>query len=243
LEACEAGRADLSVRCDGYEWRMTVRLDGRPADAASEALYDPYVRVLAELHRALRQIPVDEAPLQADAIEHAVSLVARREDPNWRPATDDASEPLVVEEIGCWLGARFERLSRLPTQLVHGDWTPANVLLAEGDVLRVVAVLDFELSRPAPVELDLAQLFSTLLMWSGYERAERMMRRCLRVYEEASGRAVDVLDVHACMAADWLANYWMGRDLAERTGRFEDGLGRQPSRLRTVLAFVRSAVS
>jgi Ser/Thr protein kinase RdoA (MazF antagonist) len=106
-------------------------------------------------------------------------------------------------------------------------------------------LLDFEFSRIAPVELDLAQVCSTLLMWSGFDEETALgeMRRVLRSYEDVRGAGVNEQGVFACMAAYWFNNYRFWLDTFEHSGAHRDVLERQPGRIRSVLSFLERALA
>ncbi|MGE5408479.1 MAG: hypothetical protein ACM3NV_07685 [Syntrophothermus sp.] len=73
-----------------------------------------------------------------------------------------------------WLAGRYgavvEELGALPLTVVHGDFYPANVLVANGAGAPRVAPVDWESAAVAPGLLDLAALVSG--GWTERERAE-----------------------------------------------------------------------
>jgi Ser/Thr protein kinase RdoA (MazF antagonist) len=105
-----------------------------------------------------------------------------------RPLTDKlvstyARSASTVERMG---------LSRWPTQAVHGDWHPGNLVFEQG---RIIAVLDFDASRIAPRVIDLAngalQFSMTLHATSPVDWPVGLdldrLRAFLRAYDRAEG--------------------------------------------------------
>ena len=110
---------------------------------------------------------------------------------------------------------------------------------------RICGVLDFEFGRAAPIELDLAQLCSSLLIWSGIHpiTARDEMHKALSSYERVQGSRLSEEGVFACMAAYWGRNYLYWRNLFERSGSHRDVFERQPRRIRSVLGFLETALA
>lgn len=188
------------------------------------------MRGLAALHAALHACGA--APV--DPVDTVAFLAPRL-------PRDDVPAP--QRRAAAWLARRWEAWAALPRQLVHGDWSYPNLRLdpASG---RLTGVLDWEAARVDPVALDLAQIASSLLMWT--ERADKTapIAALPDAYAAAGGEAVSLAAVHVAMVAYWLRNYWRSRDDVEAGAtRYGAVLGRQPGRMDAVLAYVESGPS
>jgi Ser/Thr protein kinase RdoA (MazF antagonist) len=94
------------------------------------------------------------------------------------PFTGYAKEEEVLIQAAEWLLPRLAHFEGLPKQLVHGDWTPQNVLFGFRDHKALLTgVLDFEETGIDPVHVDIANVCSTLLMWSGLAGPEQHIRK------------------------------------------------------------------
>jgi Ser/Thr protein kinase RdoA (MazF antagonist) len=226
----------------GHCWRVTTHVGGEEPDAAASATYEASAVALAAVHRRLATLPISAAVLTTGFAEQLSSDIDALTRAARNPVTRDPDESALLRSAAAVIEPAVESLVALPVQLVHGDWTPANMKVTDRKSPRVCGVLDFEFGRAAPVELDLAQLCSSLLMWSGLDphAAHGEMRKALGSYEGVHGRRVDERDVFACMAVFWAHNYLYWRDLFERSGSHRDVLERQPSRIRSVLSFLEA---
>jgi Ser/Thr protein kinase RdoA (MazF antagonist) len=122
-------------------------------------------------------------------------------------------EKEVLEQAAAWLLPRLDRFELLPRQLVHGDWTPRNVLFERADqMLSLTAILDFEGMAHDPVHVDVANTCSTLLMWSGLDKLDERIANVLNTYERSAGVHLEREDIHTAMLAHWLCHYWSWRD-------------------------------
>jgi aminoglycoside phosphotransferase (APT) family kinase protein len=117
------------------------------------------------------------------------------------------------------LQACLAGLQQRPTRLLHLDYHPLNVLVANG---KVTAILDWANARPGDPRADLARTLSILRLISlpdGLTGAiARIQRRTFEAgwwhgYQEAAGPVDDLAPF--C----WWAGLVMVRDLAPRVGR------------------------
>lgn len=206
----------------GFAWRLTKNVRGRASNASSVEDCRASTEGLRLLHGQLRSL--DGRGLAPSIIESVKqTLASSPRDPVLRPALD-------------WLAAHIDSLEPLPRQPVHGDWTPSNLLLSDAGSARLVGVLDWEHASVDPVVFDLAQVASTLLMWSGRSDAREYIDQ-LPVWYGDGQITGEVL--RTAMVTFWVHNYrrvseWMKRS-PERYGPVFE---RQPSRLATVLDFV-----
>ena len=145
--------------------------------------------------------------------------------------------------IGHRLQHHLSRFELLPRQLVHGDWTPRNVLFNYSDgAAHVSAVLDFEAMAIDPVHVDLSNTCSTLLIWSGLDRVGDRINEVLTTYEEMGGVRVELSDVHTAMLAHWLCHYWGWRDRLELGEFGQDVKERLCLRIESVLDYLGGSV-
>lgn len=126
--------------------------------------------------------------------------------------------------------------------MVHGDWTPQNVLFGSGQHGGypgwLAAVLDFERIRVDPIHVDVANVCSTLLMWSGLDRTGQRIREVLNDYEHFAGIRMDHKHIQIAMLAHWFCHYWNWRD---RIAKRESGAQvkeRLSQRIASVLDYV-----
>ena len=141
--------------------------------------------------------------------------------------------------VGEWLQPRLQEFEKLPRQLIHGDWTPRNVLfVASGDHVYVKAVLDFEAMALDPVHVDVASICSTLLMWSGLYGVDELIDSVLNTYENLSDRHLERDHVFTAIVAHWLCHYWSWRDRLEDGGFGQEAKDRLCLRIASVLDYV-----
>jgi Ser/Thr protein kinase RdoA (MazF antagonist) len=129
------------------------------------------------------------------------------------PFTQDPREEELLREAGAWLLPRLGQFERLPRQIIHGDWTPQNVLFESSDRgTRLTAVLDFEAMSNDPIHVDLANSCSTMLMWSGLDRNGPRIADIQKSYESFAGLQLEREPIYTAMLAHWVCHYWNWRD-------------------------------
>lgn len=140
----------------GYIYEVFRFVSGRRY-GRSAAAADAAGRLLASMHIFLSELKPSWTP--PDATYHAHPAVA--------PSIDDligrTREPelrghlAALRDAYVQASAEASRLGadQLPTQLIHGDWHPGNLLYAP-DSERVAAVLDFDSVRLGATAFDLA---------------------------------------------------------------------------------------
>lgn len=152
---------------DGMDFLLMRRVDGLPADAVSMLTRPETARAVGEgiarLHAALRECD----PLLCYAEDYTATLQ------NWAiPAVRGAA----AEETA-WLDEYSVRIEKsfacLPTQIVHRDPNPDNVLMKDG---KVVGFLDFDLTRILPRIFDLCYAATGILCdaWTRVGPEQRM---------------------------------------------------------------------
>jgi Ser/Thr protein kinase RdoA (MazF antagonist) len=223
----------VAVTHDGV-WRLAGHVPGEQPDMRAAETYPALARMLAEVHAVLEALPHSLKVRDAGAVERAQAFMAAHEASSFRPATGDAREALAIGAIVDWLRPRIGELASLPRQLIHGDWTPPNLKTTP----QGWGVLDWEFARVDPVELDLAQSCSTILMWSGLNGPAEHISKLVAAYRAHSGRDVSMESVRTAMAVYWLQNYSHWRRRKETVAGFEDVLSHQPGRLLTIAELV-----
>jgi hypothetical protein len=125
-----------------------------------------------------------------------------------------------------WLAARYhkviERLLSLPLTVIHGEFYPANVLVAGTPAHPVACPIDWEMTAIGPGIIDVAALTSG--EWRLQDR-----RAAIAAYVDGSGSSdgtlADVVEsveyAHIHLAVQWLG--WFGRRRAA-SGHFRDWL-------------------
>jgi len=225
--------AVVATTGDGV-WRLSGHLCGEEPDMQSGDTYPLLARKLAELHARLEFVPRSLAVRESGAVERARAFIFAYEASSFLPATNDPREERAVRALVAWLAPRVGALASLPTQLTHGDWIPPNIKVGS----RGWGVLDWEFSRVDPVEMDVAQSCSTILMWSGLGNPAEHIAAFVEMYGAHSGRVVSVATVRTAMVVYWLQNYLHWRCRQDAAAGFEDVLVRQPGRLLTIAEFV-----
>jgi Ser/Thr protein kinase RdoA (MazF antagonist) len=232
---------ELVLNDRGYGWSLTRHIKGFHPESSIPEVYSALVEGLAQFHRALRLFwenhPNDVAQgISAKTRQHIKRLGLGA----LVPFTKYAKEEQVLACAAKWLLPRLDRFEQLPRQLIHGDWTPQNVLFGSQDQdSRLIAVLDFEEIGIDPVHVDVASICSTLLMWSGLDRPEQRIREVLRDYERFSENYLELEDVHTAMLAHWFCHYWNWRDRIESGGFRQDARERLCLRIASVLEYLK----
>lgn len=172
------------ARTGGMTWKAQL-MDGvseaRTAAAAATLLADLHRETLGLRHPVLQ------------SREHFVSL---RIDPYFRrageriPALADAMHGAVALALGD------------PRCLVHGDYSPKN-LLVDPAVPGAVTAVDWEVAHLGMPEFDVAFLLSHLLLKSiaGRVDAASLARTALDTYRQAQGSSIDVEAVAQLLGA------------------------------------------
>jgi len=139
----------------------------------------------------------------------------------------------ILHEAAHWLKPRLDRLSTLPTRVVHGDWTPLNILIRHDGW---AGILDFEACGRGPAVLDFANMCSTLLMWSRLDNISERIAALVLSFEEKTDVAIGLDIVHISMLTHWFGNYFDWRE-RESTDENTEVVRRLLGRIETVLHF------
>ncbi len=216
IVAADSGDLVVAYRANG--WCLTRHLEGRHPDSRDPATYPALAEGLARFHVALRLFAERDVPNAPDGIcVKTRKNVDRLHCAPFVPFTEDPGELEVLLRAGKWLSPRLPQMESLPRQLVHGDWTPGNVLF-DPSANCLVAVLDFEAIAHDPVHADLGNICSTVLMWSGLDHVKDRIAAVLSAYSSVAGTAVVLDDIHTAMLAHWFCHYWNWRDRFESHG-------------------------
>ena len=161
---------------------------------------------------------------------------------SWSPLTGDPDEQELLERTCSWLLHRLDRFESLPRQLIHGDWTPRNVLFDPiTPVGRLAAVLDFESTAIDPVHVDLSHTCSTLLMWSGLDQVEARIQEVVSYYGQLTQTQIEFTDILTAMLAHWFCHYWSWRERLETSTQHHEVTNRLSLRIRSVLQFLEDS--
>jgi Ser/Thr protein kinase RdoA (MazF antagonist) len=224
----------------GYVWCLTRNLEGFHVDVAAPGMYPVFTEGLARFHKALRAFSDLQLKQAPDGIcVRARQNIERLSSEPFVAFTSDPHENEVLQQAAAWLLPRLDRLELLPRQLIHGDWTPPNALFDRADQpIRLTAVLDFEAMSWDSVHVDLANICSTLLMWSGLDRLEKRIASVVDTYERASGVHLEWDDIETAMLAHWFCHYWSWRDRLQHGEFGREVKDRLCLRISSVLSFV-----
>ncbi len=227
----------IVVKEGGYGWCVTGHLPGFHPDMGDPTIYPALAEGLARFHREVRFFSARQpADLSEGICTNARKSIARIQANQFVPFTEYPDEQELLVRAGEWLRPRLQEFEILPRQMIHGDWTPRNVLFASsGGRIYLNAVLDFEAMALDPVHVDVASMCSTLLMWSGLDDVVELIDGLLNTYESVSGRHLERDHVFTAMLAHWLCNYWSWRDRIEDGGFGQEVKDRLCLRIASVL--------
>jgi len=230
----------LVVDDRGYGWCVTRHLQGFHPDSGDPATYSVLAEGLARFHLEMRLFSDRQPAEVSDGICSSVrKSIARMGAAHFVPFTKFPEEQELLVRAGDWLQPRLQEFEKLPRQLIHGDWTPRNVLFdSSGDRFHLNAVLDFETIALDPVHIDVASTCSTLLMWSGLDNIDERIDKLLSTYESLSERRLEIDHVFTAMLAHWLCHYWSWRDRLEDGGFGQEVKIRLCLRIASVLDYV-----
>jgi Ser/Thr protein kinase RdoA (MazF antagonist) len=217
-----------------FLWRLTRHLDGFHPPANDPATYDLMVNILVRLHQAF-DFSSTEGADYPNILQRVCDRIRVLPHTLSGPSFEQ-HERDTLHEAANWLSLRLDRLAALPARVVHGDWTPSNVLIRRDGW---VGILDFEECRLGPAVLDFANICSTLLMWSGLDNISERMGALVRSIGEKSAVPIGPEIVHIAMLAHWFGQYseWREREL---TPENNEVVRRLVGRIETVLKFVRA---
>jgi Ser/Thr protein kinase RdoA (MazF antagonist) len=231
---------DSIVTDRGYGWCLTRHLEGFHPDSHDPNIYPVLAEGLARFHRELYLFDESRPTRSPDGT--GIRTRERIEELNlgsFVPFTLDPREAELLERASDWLLPRLPRFESLDRQIIHGDWTPRNVFFNSRDrASHLSAVLDFEAIATDPVHVDVANICSTLLMWSGLDRPGERMRDVLNAYENFSGRTFEREDIHIAMLSHWLCHYWNWRERLQNGSVGQQVKDRLCLRIASVLEFV-----
>lgn len=233
----------IVVEEGGYGWCVARHLHGFHPDMSDPTIYPVLAEGLARFHHEVRLFCERERTDLSEGIcINARKNIARMHVARFVPFTEYPEEQELLARAGEWLQPRLQEFEKLPRQLIHGDWTPRNVLfVASGDHVYLSAVLDFESMAPDPVHVDLGSMCSTLLMWSGLNGVNELIDSLLNTYEKLSNCHLERDHVFTAMLAHWLCNYWSWRDRIEAGGFGQEVKDRLCLRIASVLNYVNGS--
>ncbi|HET9100530.1 MAG TPA: phosphotransferase [Acidobacteriaceae bacterium] len=236
---------DLVLGEGGYVWCLTRDIPGFHPAAEDATIYPVLSEGLARFHRTLRAFSQTESFYVPDGIcVKTRQGIDRLADQAFMAFTSDPREKDILQTAAAWLLPRLNGFERLPRQIVHGDWTPQNVLFQGADQeIRLSGVLDIEAMAWDAVCVDVANSCSTLLMWSGLDRLEERMEQVIETYERWAGVSIERTDIHTAMLAHWFCHYWNWRDRL-RVGIFgREVVGRLCLRISSTLSYVTDRIT
>ena len=198
----------------GWAWRLTRHLVGTHPDSRDPKIYVPLIEGLSRFHKALRLFSQqDSVAIPAGVCLKTRQLINRFQNTRRSPFTCDQDEQELLERASHRLLPRLDRFESLPRQIIHGDWTPRNVLFDSiAPVGNLTGVLDFESTAIDPIHVDLAHTCSTLLMWSGLDQVEARIQDVVSYYEQLTQTQIEFADILTAMLAHWFCHYWAWRD-------------------------------
>jgi Ser/Thr protein kinase RdoA (MazF antagonist) len=229
----------------GYVWCLTRNLQGFQPDVADPEIYPLLTEGLARFHHALRVFSERRPTHAPDGIwVRARQNIERLFADPFVAFTSYPRERELLQQAAEWLLPRLDRFELLPRQIVHGDWTPRNVLFDRADQpIGLTAVLDFEAMSCAPVHVDVANTCSTLLMWSGLDRLDERIDNVLDTYQRSAGVHLEREDIHTAMLAHWLCHYWSWRERLQYGEFGREVKERLCLRISSVLSYVSKATT
>jgi len=179
-------------------YEMFEYIPGGGYDASLDSTYDSG-RILGLYHKLLRDFKGDYAPPtgsyhNAKAIHNAIRNTVSSLPIETRPPADVLTTTVQSVEQAyrdCADQTNALGLERWPSQIVHGDWHPGNMLFRDK---RVVAVIDYDAARLQQRVIDFANGALQFSILGGTEDAstwpayidESRFKRFIRGYDSAN---------------------------------------------------------
>lgn len=164
----------------GSQWRVTRHIDGLHPSPNDPANYDLMLNVLLRLQKAFDSTS-HQCPICPDILGRVRDRLAHLPNTASRPSLTHKERDIVRDAARLAEAEARSRLSALPARVVHGDWTPLNVLIRRDGS---AGILDFEACGRGPAVLDLANMCSTLLMWSKLDRIPERISALVSLLKE-----------------------------------------------------------
>jgi Ser/Thr protein kinase RdoA (MazF antagonist) len=224
----------------GYVWCLTCDLPDFHPEAGDPETYRVLTEGLARFHDVLRTFSSSESSRVPAGIcvktRHGIDRLGAD---TFVALTSDPQERDILQRAAAWLLPRLDGFEGLPRQIVHGDWTPQNVLFKRVDEeMRFTGVLDMEAMAKDPACVDVANTCCTLLMWSGLDKPEERIGSVVEIYERSAGASLKRNDIHIAMLARWFCHYWDWRDRLEFGEFGHEVKGRLCTRIASVLSYL-----
>jgi Ser/Thr protein kinase RdoA (MazF antagonist) len=235
-----SGSGELLVADSDFGWCLARHIDGFNPDPRDPNIYMELVGGLARFHAVLSsahsRCSIDAPAGICVAIRRGIE---RLNSSDFVPFTGGPDEENVLRRAAGWLLPRLIDFEHLPRQLIHGDWTPQNILFRIwGQQSSLTAVLDFERMGLDPIHVDVANVCSTLVMWSGLDTIAQRVQAVLDDYEWFSGQCLDREHIHVAMLGHWFCQYWSWRDRMMRGESREPVKARLFRRVASVLDYI-----
>ena len=157
------------------------RVDGTPLSEIGDfSVWEAAARWLARMHATFAtappRIPASESGPRTFLVSYDRTLLAGAARSGLeRAAQQSLGSPEVCVALGARLEYALRALSSAPPTLVHGDFYPSNIVVADDRI----AVVDWELAGIGPAALDVAAL--TAGGWSDEQRHD-----LIKAYHEES---------------------------------------------------------
>jgi Ser/Thr protein kinase RdoA (MazF antagonist) len=239
-EIVRSHTGNLVVVEGGYVWCLTCDVPGFHPEAGDPTIYRVLTEGLARFHSVLRAFSQSESSQVSDGISvRTRQAIDRLNNDEFVPLTSDPREKDILQSAAAWLVPRLNGFELLPGQIVHGDWTPRNVLFQRVDQeIRLTGVLDLEAMAWDPACVDVANTCSTLLMWSGLDMLEERIEDVVETYERWAGVFLERKDIRTAMLAHWVCHYWNWRDRLQFGDFGHEVKGRLCRRISSVLSYL-----
>jgi homoserine kinase type II len=206
---------------DGYRnWLMTLTpwYDGEHPDADEVSVASLAGSALAELLNTLAQVQTTTNSPTSYAQLHRIHPYVIDPVAALRAAPLDTSTIQHITELVTTLQQQLPELyESLPQQIIHGDFTPRNILIHDQ---KINAVLDFELCRHDIRALDIAV---AILSWGGFDADHRA--DALTAFFTAVQRDINLTDAELHALPSLLRLVRVVR-LLHALGRFQQGIER-----------------
>ena len=172
IRTCDENRTMLVLDSNIYE--MFEYVEGGPYDSSPQATLEAG-RALGIYHKIIADFVSDYVPPRrsfhrSSGVQRAIKNTLRSLPLKDRPSTESAMK--LVGELertyqDCSNAAEKLGVSTFPTQPIHGDWHPGNMLFRER---KVVGVIDHDSVRIQPRIIDLANAALQFSIIAGCER-------------------------------------------------------------------------
>ncbi|WP_341281287.1 phosphotransferase [Paenibacillus sp. FSL H8-0537] len=223
-----------------YLWRLSKHMDGEMPSPEDASLYPIISKGLGDFHRILREVPLSFAVTNNQLIQaverYVYQFLNNSQEINHKSVINDTESEnyILIYDAAQRLSKNFEKIQKLPVQLIHGDFTHPNLRINK-DHSKLTGVLDLEFCSVDPAIFDLASVVLTLFTRSKLRDPLKLYKEIIITYEDRGGEVEpDLLEV--AILAKKLDSYFYHRERLLNGRGSVDTYLRQIEQLKLVLS-------